>query len=431
MKKKISCFSLGMMVLLLVCVFSINVSAHEEDNGIEYLANIAKVQDINQNGSNWKTDEDTLSQNISFINEVQTCIYEDQGSITVHTTIGEDKLEVSGTPTGKSENDYLIYFSGISNNEKYEVITFSYEENIGDSLIFFKKKMQELDATSALKIYLKDVTSDTRDYIVIEIFNYKYIGKNEVLPAVSIDPLGGSWMTKEFEPISSFVTDENTPVPYAKTDVMTKTITKSFETVNVTETHTISLRFTCDYANVPVGGQIAQRYRVTVSDKTMRGANTSSNSDSYLHVDDVKLKQVSIPNTAWASTTIDGKAFPIRLGASLGAGISVGYGALSVSYSIPSSFVSKGYIDLNETFTGYENYSGHYTRSIQTRMGDSPVRLTDEGHYFYVESALRDYGNSKLSSQVLKARWEISIVNAWNLDMSNYSYDQNVALNIL
>jgi hypothetical protein len=69
--------------------------------------------------------------------------------------------------------------------------------------------------------------------------------------------------------------------------------------------------------------------------------------------------------------------------------------------------------------------NGNYTRSIKTEM-DSDFMLTQNGHYFEVISALRDYGNVSRSSSSMKARWNIDVINAATLDVYPLYCDHNV-----
>ena len=118
------------------------------------------------------------------------------------------------------------------------------------------------------------------------------------------------------------------------------------------------------------------------------------------------------------------------LSGNLSGDISVGYGSLSATLSFPISFTGSNYVDINSTYAGYLNgVGGSYTRAINTEM-DNQFRLTQIGHYFSVESALRDYGNVSLGSSTMQARWHVDIVNSGNLDSYSYYCDHNVNISV-
>ena len=193
-------------------------------------------------------------------------------------------------------------------------------------------------------------------------------------------------------------------------------------------THTIRWRTSIDYSNVPVGQEAYQYFRLTVYDKTSRySVNTNLNSDSqsYLHVDKLTIDQASVPYSAWKSTKIDGDVQNNGSSGELSASIGVNYGILSLSYSFPISFSHKGYVDIDETYTSYENAGGNYTRNINTKM-DSNFKLTQEGHYFEVRSALRDYGNATRTSKPMKSRFHVDIINAGTMEIYPLYCDHNV-----
>lgn len=154
----------------------------------------------------------------------------------------------------------------------------------------------------------------------------------------------------------------------------------------------------------------------------------NSTSQSYLHVNGLTVDQSSIPYTAWKSTKIDGNVTS-RIGGTLSASIGVNLGVLNLSYSFPISFSHKAYIDLDQTYTSYDNSGGNYTRNINTKM-DSNFTLTQETQYFEVRSALRDYGNTIRTSQLMKTRFHVAIINAATLEIFPYYCDQNVYVGI-
>ena len=208
---------------------------------------------------------------------------------------------------------------------------------------------------------------------------------------------------------------------------------KSYYDMGENQTHTIRWRTNVDYSNIVKGQEANQYYRLTVYAKSMSfdvNTDLNSNTMSYLHVDGLRLCQTSVPYTAWKSTSIDGEVQNNGWGGELSASIGVSYGLLSLSYSIPLSFSSKGTVDINETYTGYENgVGGNYTRSIETKM-DSKFKLTQKDYYFEVISMLRDYGNATRGSQTLKSTWYVDIINAGTMETCSHTCSHDISISI-
>lgn len=203
-----------------------------------------------------------------------------------------------------------------------------------------------------------------------------------------------------------------------------------------TQTHTIKWRTNVDYSNIVVGQEATQYYRLTVTEKSMdygEDTHLNSNTDSFLHVNGIVLRQTGIKNTAWKSTTIDGYSQQNHGNANFSVSLSVAKGPLSASLTLPplSSFSNQGHIDINEVYTGYENgVNGEYFRSIKTTLNRA-LKLTVLNDYFEVISVLRDYGNEPITSnQRLQATWDVEIINAGTYETFSYECPHNVYIKI-
>lgn len=148
------------------------------------------------------------------------------------------------------------------------------------------------------------------------------------------------------------------------------------------QTHKITLATDCIYSNIRVGQMTDIVYRIGITGKSMTCPdNPSLNSriKSYLHVDAAALRQTTVPNVAFVSTSIDGKVQNNSWGgASLSASIGVGLGALGVSLSVPVSFSGSSTVNINNTYEGYVNgRNNKYTRSIKTtsKIVTAPVAV--------------------------------------------------------
>lgn len=415
-------------------MFISTVSANTSNISSEILtAKTAYLSDIDEFGSNWGND--TVSNNQNVVNDTLIEQVYDGSVLNLKLQIANDSLVISGTPVGTSENKNVIYFDAYTNSSKYELVTFSYEKNIENSNVYFDGYMHQNNKENGclLKVYLRDNSVDTRNYILYEVFDYNSPIDSAFLNTLPEATEFGSWVTKEFQPSDS---DEiEIPIsPRASTNSFTSTISKTYTEGIIQQVHTISLTFICSYTNVLVGQDAIEGYTVKVTGKTVTAQdapNYNSSTSSALHVDNAALRQSSIPNTAWYSTDIDGLAtrsgLPIgTLSASLGISI----GVLNIDVSIPSAFSNYGTVDINEGYKTYNNYSGHYIRSIKTQFSDN-YKLTQIGHYFTVSSILRDFGNVRKSASTLRATWDIRIINASTYETWTYSYPHNVSVSIV
>lgn len=432
-------------ITLMLCIFSsviqtVNASNRNEKkvDNVVAIAKTAFIKDVNETGTNLNDDFIDGSKNTKQDTKLMIKVNSDN-SLVINTNLNGDNVVLTGKPVGKSENEKAIFFEGKSSNSKYSIVNFSFEEDISGSNVYFKNYKKNLNKKSStiLKIYLKVNDSDTRDYILLETFNPKLNFDKKLIEALPQNSILGSWVTTQFKPIESYI-GEDTSVVGIKATTNTKywICSKTFNSMGEDQTHVIRWRTTVDYSDVPVGQEVTEYYRFTVYDKTSTyefSTNFNSNSESCLHVNKLSLDQTSVPYTAWKSTSIDGDVKKKNIfGGNLSASIGVSYGILSISYSIPSSFTHKGYVDIDELYDSYENgVNGSYTRSINTKM-DTDYWMTDEGNYFEVRSALRDYGNSNRSSSTLKSRWHVEIINYGSDSMETYPLycDHNVSVSI-
>lgn len=393
-----------------------------ESEAEELYAKTAYLTDLNEYGSNWKNDELTNSESViddTLINQTF------QGTkITLAASIGNEDIVIEAEPIGKSEDGDVYYFDGSTNSDRYSVLVFSYEKDIVNSSVYFKKYMTENNAHNGnmLKVYLKDNESLTRDYIVWEVFDYELPYNEMLLESMAENSLLGAWFATEFKPLEM---DAQIPMPAVEGESFSHTITKSFYDGALYSTHTITLDFICEPPDTMVKGNFSDpiKYTVKVVGKSMNvpgATNLNSSTMSYLHVDDVTLSQISIPNTVWSSTEISGKVHGGSMNLSADFGISVGGLGVSLSFPLTGNF---DYTSLNDTHTTYENYNGNYVRAIQTKLADS-YALTQINDKFVVESVLNDLAATARTGQVLST-WEITIVNASTLERWTYLYNHN------
>ncbi|MDR1156981.1 MAG: hypothetical protein LBK75_01535 [Oscillospiraceae bacterium] len=392
-----------------------------------YQANIAHATDINNTGTNLVSA--TIDESTTVENDYVSINSNSDSSINVTANIDGEEIEIEGELVGRTEDASVVFFAGVASDSRFNVVNFSYTADVVNTIAYFESENENV--SSILKVYLLDEESETRDYFLIEVFDVTLNLSDAYIASLDITPLLGAWAATNFEPISSEFGEDIQGVSLLRAISNTKYwyCTKTYSNMGETQTHTIKWFTNVDYSNVPIGQEVNQYYRFEVYEKSMSfsvSTSLNSNTSSYLHIDGLSLSQISVGNTAWKSTTLDGYVQSNGWGGSLSADISISLGVLALTYSFPLTFSGSHYVDINSIYTGYTNgVNGNYTRSIKTVM-DSDFKLTQNGHYFEVISALRDYGNASRSSSSMKARWNIDVINAGTMEVYPLYCDHNV-----
>ena len=428
-----------MVVTMQKDVFAVGNQNSVIDSQTVY-AKTAYVKDINEYGSNLNTDIIDGTQYKLPDTELSISTYSDY-SLNISANINGDEVILTGTPAGRSENGQVLFFEGDSSNSKYSVILFDYEQSIAESVMYFESNMNQSKLGTMLKIYLKVNDSNTRDYIFIESFDFVPVFEHQFILDLPQEPLMGAWAVKEFKPIVSEFGEDLEATPSTRSAANNKNwyITQEYYEMRQTVTDTIKFLTQVDYSDLPVGQEVKEYFRLQITGKSIvYSRNTELNSDTMgaLHITGLSLEQVSIPNAAWKSTTISGVVFkPIIGSASLTASLGWSYGLLGVSYSFPISFGGSQSMKINEWYNPFLNGTGEcgdcYTRAIETKTNNW---LTQIGHYFQVDSIMRDYTNVKASAQTMKSRWNIEITNMSpeNGNAKSYYYcDHDVLVSIV
>lgn len=433
MKKIISLFLILCFTMLLpIQAFAVSLDDLPMQS-ISKIAHIAYVEDVNSTGSNISTE----NPNENYMSENAIINVSTEGEVSVSIIINNEVISFVGVPIARTESGKSIFFEGTSSNAKYELVDFTYVFDVSVTNMFFVNTKNDYDdLQTMLKIYIKDTNSQTRDYYFIEIFDVNLSIGNEIVSSIEINSLIGSWVTREFEAASTdFGEVTNLPTPRATTSTRTWFCKKTFFNMADEQSHVIYWSSIIDFSSVPVGQEVNQYYRLTVTRKeTTSTLNTDLNSStqSCLHINGIELCQTSRPYTAWKSTRIDGMVQDNSdEGSLLSASIGISLGLISVSLSIPNDFTVVRTIDIDEIYTGYVNgVNGNYTRSISTTM-NSDFALTQIGYYFEVISTLRDYGNTARTGSTMFATWHIDIINALTLDTYGYTCSHNVIVSIV
>lgn len=404
------------VVLGLCLAFCINViPAFAMENNITtdtntLVAKTAILNNIDEYGSNWGSDLTT--DNACVVEDTLVSQSNNGDVITLNAYLNGQNVTITGTPLSKSENGNVTYFDGSVNNADYDVVLFSFEKEIQDSVVYFKGYMQENGKTDGniLKVYLKDNNSPTKDYIVLEVFDYELPFVESNLNSLEVDALPGAWVAEEFEPYETGML--NDPSKIYKDDEYT--YTETYYAGDQEQIHTITVYYALDYTNIPVYSNGNQGIIARVTDKTITvpsAPNINSSSQSFLYVAGLTVEAKSIPNTAWYSAQLSGRAYSdIFNGLSVGVGVSLG--VVNGSVSFPAVFENVGTINIDDNFLMFDNSNTNKrVRSFQTIM-DSHYKLTQEGHNFCIDAALRDYGGDRLSNQRLEARWTFVFRNS-------------------
>lgn len=423
------------VVLAITMVMGITVPVFaEERNTTTAAITIAKaktafVNNVTEDGSNL-TDDLHLNSNTMTL-DVSICIKQlSNNGLQITSNIDNRSICVNGIPTAKSANAHAIFYQATNNDSSLEVVNMEYVDN-AETNMFFKDYKSRNNAQQILKIYLKDLSSNTRDYIILECFDYKIVDFNSLISELPQDTTMGAWAAREFSPVNTSYSDI---VPYSSTSNLVRNYSVEYNDLALKETHRITIAADCTYSNIRIGQTADIIYRIEVTGKSMTcpdNPSLNSSTESYLHVDSASLRQTSVPNTAFVSSSIDGKVQNNSFaGPELSASIGVNLGAIGVSLSIPVSFSGSNTVDINNTYNGFVNgRDGKYTRSIKTTM-QSKYKLTKKGHYFEVRSTMADFGNVAKSVATHKAIWNVSIINAGDMSTQSKSITQNVPIEI-
>lgn len=413
----------------MVCTMSATAFASEPST-TSVSAKAAFVTDVTENGSNL-TDDKHLNSNTTIQDISLNITPTTNGNLQIATTINNNQITITGTPEAKSENQHAVFFTASSNNSDYEVVNMEYVDNAQTNM-FFKNYGSTNNVGKILKLYLKDIASETRDYIIIECFDYTIEDFSSLVSTLPQNTVMGAWVAREFIPACSNYYDEIST--FASTNNSERTYTDTYNDFSLEQTHKITVATDATYSNIRVGQMADIIYRVEVTGKSMTcpgNPSLNSNTESYLHIDAASLRQTTVPNAAFVSTSIDGRVQNNSIGKpSLSASIGVNVGALGVSLSVPVSFTGYSTVDINDTYESYVNgRDGQYTRSIKTAM-KSDYKLTQIGYYFEVRSTIADFGNVPKSSANHKAIWDLTIINAGDMSTQNHTVTQNVPIEI-
>lgn len=430
---------LCLILIVNICFFSTNVFAESDSFSFDVNkqvtnAKTAYVQNVNKYGTNLNNDIIDKSGN-TIKDTKMTVTLSQNNTVIVKCNVLDKDIKLEGIPSGRSENGNIIYFTAKPTNDMFSILNFSYERDISKSNMYFKDyyKTKASKSTNILKIYFKVNNTQTKDYVLLESFDCNLNFDDNFINSLQADSLLGAWAATQFEPIR---TEEHENITTrAITDYTYYTYTAYFQDLGISQTHTITFMMHYDVLNIPIGGEATQIYTLRITGKTMSvpsAPNLNSSTMSYLMLNNVKLRQVSIPNAAFRGTDIDGTVnMAPGLPGEFKASIGIKLGLLNLSYSIPISFTPQGDVDLNSVYTGYLNgVNGQYTRMVETKMNNG-ASLTQIGHEFVVKSILRDYGNVARSSSTFKSEWNVEYKNSGTLStwLGSYPHNSNISIN--
>lgn len=393
-------------------------------------AKVAVVTNVAENGSNL-TDDYHLNENTTVYDVVLDITCLPSNLLEINANFDDISFAISSTPAAKSENQQAIFYNTTSSSQIYEVVHMEYV-NDGKTNMFFKQYMETNKCESILKIYIRDLSSNTRDYIIIECFDYILPNFDSIVSNLQENALLAAWVTEEFTPALSDTFDAST---FAYTSNTVRTYTVYYNEFVQVQVHTITIATDCTYSNIIVGQNADICYRLEVVGKSMHcDGNPLIDSDttSFLHVDSATLTQATVPNVAFTSTSIDGRVQNNSYsGSLLSADLSYSFGPLSISLALPTSFSNSLIIDINDLYESYVNgRNGQWTRSIKTSM-KSDYKLTQIGHYFEVNSTITDFGNVTQSVASHQGVWSISIINAADYTSQQKTIYQYVNMSIV
>ena len=412
----------------IIVVMKMPTSAYAQKTGISKNSQVAIVKNVLDDGSNL-TDDLHTSSNTTIQNVLVNIEEQSDSTLQITSIIGNSEISVIGVPVAKSANGHAIFYKTTSDNPDFEVVNMGYVDN-AETNMFFKNYKDINNKNKILKLYLRDLSSINRDYIILECFDYKVNNFSSIVSLLPQDTVMGAWAAREFVPVNFDCEDIDT---YAFNDNIQRTYTVEYNELALPQTHTITLESYCTYSNIRIGQMADIIYRLKVTGKTMtcpKNPSLNSKTESFLHVNTLSLRQTTVPNAAFVSTAIDGSVLNKGGSASLSASIGINMGILGASLSVPVTFSDNSTIDINNTYKGYVNgKNGVYVCSVKTKM-QSQYKLTKIGHYFEVRSTIADFGNVSKSNDFHKAAWDIGVINADNLSTQNKTIYHNVSIAI-
>lgn len=425
------------VVLGLCLAFCINViPAFAMENNITtdtntLVAKTAILNNIDEYGSNWGSDLTT--DNACVVEDTLVSQSNNGDVITLNAYLDGQNVTITGTPLSKSENGNVTYFDGSVNNADYDVVLFSFEKEIQDSVVYFKGYMQENGKTDGniLKVYLKDNNSPTKDYIVLEVFDYELPFAESDIANLDVDALPGAWVADEFEPVSIEEIDE--PITYGDQYPSKKTFKETFTAGGYEQTHTLELTFYNYSADMLVDSNSIQYSQVSITGKTISvpsAPNLNSSKQSYLYVSFAELNAYAGSYTAWIYTKISGSvtsSIPKGLTASFSAGIGPISGAIG-----PDFWTQNISMKIDNTYDSFVPKDPDYARIAKVTM-DSHCKLTQIGDYFHVTGCLAGYyyPSSITPNSSSRYDWTIKVANSHGLTSTKTaSYSFNCRVNI-
>lgn len=350
--------------------------------------------------------------------------------IFFETEINGEEINISATPLSKSDNEKIIYFDGNIESDSYEIVTISYEENIEDSVVFFNNYMQQnnLEDGGLLKIYLKD--NNSNDYLVLESFNYEMPYDLENLSDLKIDGMPGSWVAREFLPISSEVV--NDPLARGR-DI--ETVIESFNMGDQRQMHYLKLEFNVDSEDIPIGHKASFTYGMTVIDNYFEVAgkpNVDTEDKSAIFVDEVTVRANSIPGSAYYSLELDGEVTKNdSIVADASADLNIFESKLLSLIGLSLDYEYGGQIDFNENNELFNNSpsANRFTRAIEVTL-DNQYDLYYIDNNFLIGVEVQDYNEEYSSGEEINVEWEYTTENYYTFKTSTYVNSVDEPVNI-
>lgn len=418
------------LVLLMACNMSVAAFASEFQT---YSAMVAIANDINEKGTNLTNDtnsDDNITQQKLNIRIAQIS----QSELQVLMPLGNEFVSVVGTPIARSENGEAVFFSATSSCADYSVVNMAYVNSTNTSM-FFKTHCNSTASDGILKVYLKDLTSQTRDYILVECFEYIIPNFDAYIMDLPVDALAGSWYSREFKSISFGEVEPGISPAYASPK--TKTFESTFWNLGAIETNTITLKSTVTYSDIHKNGEESFTYSLKVTGKSITcpdDPSVNSSTQSALYVTGLTLRQATSPNTAFTSEHIDGEVSRNGIGfGDLSASIGIGKGPFGVSLSIPlTGYTSCGTIDIDENWKFFDNdiNTNDLKRTNKTTMS-SDFMLADIDDRFVVSCMVMDFGGVERATQLHKGIWDIEIENRGAFEYTDETFSHEVYHNII
>lgn len=416
-KQMVSVLLILATLLSISCsAFAVNSTPSSVPTAQTYTAQVYHATDVDEYGSN-------ISEASEILADVPVSISQDIDSLNINLQIADTPVTVNATVLGKNLLGNMLYYDVTDiSDETLDVMMLTYIENFSHSGVLAQEYCaNHPDAENVLEIYLKVPNAEYREYYFIEIFDFTLDGFSENDSPECDVP---SWFVREFLPVKSYVTEDESGVsPYATLHTTTHTFTHEFYRFSDLCTVGLVVQKTDDIGDVPCGNSDQWLHTLKITEKYTKcpSAPEYNRNNSDISLTNVYYEGSAAPNCAFQTATIGGVAQKTSIFAgALSATLSAGYGLFSVSLDL-GTFLNPKPVKINDPFTGFDNTKDNCAKTIRVDFSQK-YYLYDVGDYFQVAVNMRDFGNTTTASNYVICKWVMTATSLEVDEVINSDY---------